>query len=186
MYSQFPCLAPCCHDPLPHYGLSPWNLKPKRTLSPTSCFSPRCFIPATKSNKHICSAYPQPTVIEDELISPVTSCVCAPHEVHEQGHVPKERSSVLPASGCGSESTVRQLLSLLPSKAVYPWNQHSVPGPWPCVVPLAHGAQCGSFPWAGSIVSWLPELMSDHLLSALLMAWNPDHFSVASLQLGQA
>lgn len=78
---------------------------------------------------------------------------------------------------------MRQLWSLLPSRAVYPWNQHSAPGRWPCVVPLAHGAQCRSFPWTGSIIRWLPELMSDHLLSALLMAWNLDHFSVASLLL---
>lgn len=90
---------------------------------------------------------------------------------------------VLLAGACGSESMVQQLRSLLPSRAVYPWNQHSAPGRWPCVVPLAHRAQCGSFPWTGSIISWLPELMSDHLLSALLIAWNPNHFSVASLLL---
>lgn len=96
----------------------------------------------------------------------------------------KTCSPVLPASDDGSaESMMQQLWCLLPSRAVYPRDQHSAPGCWPCVVPFAHGAQRGSFPWTGSIISWLPELLSDHLLSVLLMAWNLDHFSVASLPL---
>lgn len=83
-------------------------------------------------------------------------------------------------SGCCSGSP-----SSLPSTAIYSLEQpqHSAPGLQPRALPLAHAAWCESFLWAESIISLLSRLMSDYLLSALLMALKRVHFSITCLLL---